>query len=154
MKTICVLMVIFSLFFCGCKEKKQSSNEPTSSNVVSSQSQKDIADLTDVAAHNTNTNSSASALDEMPNFHIGDTVTLEGEFLGWNASKAGCKNQISSPPVTRSDWILKISGKFCIYVTGHVPAGVDKLSPKGEKIKVTGTIKQTESGQIYLYVNN
>lgn len=144
------LFFIFLLFFCGCKEKKRTSNQPTSANVVSSQSKKDTAD---VVVHDVNTGSAASALDEMPNFHIGDTVTLEGEYFGWNASKAGCKNKISSPPVTRSDWILKISGGFCIYVTGHIPGGVDKLSPKGEKVKITGIIRKTESGQMYLEAN-
>ncbi|MBN1755650.1 hypothetical protein JW877_05490 [bacterium] len=81
---------------------------------------------------------------------VGSKVTLTGEFWGWSGTKAGCAGEISSPPVSKSDWIIKLDSGQCLYVVGPVPAGVDKLNPQGEKVEISGVVKELETGQIYI----
>jgi len=78
------------------------------------------------------------------------TVQIAATYRGWqpNADDPNVKN---GPPVTRSDWaICDRSG--CMYVTGRID-----LSPTrdiGRKITVTGKLRKTAKGQVYLFLEN
>jgi len=71
----------------------------------------------------------------------GQTVTLKGEYRGWEAG-------YGSPPVTRSDWVLKNS-TGAIYVTGKSPSGFDPVNDIGKQVSVTGTVK-IKDGKPYI----
>lgn len=78
---------------------------------------------------------------------IGDrTVQISATYRGWQPNQSD-ENVKDGPPVTRSDWAI-CDKTGCIYVTG----GSD-LNPErdlGAKVVVTGKLKRTEKGQIYL----
>lgn len=73
--------------------------------------------------------------------YLGQTVTLNGQFMGWLA-------EAGSPPVTRSDWVLKDETGL-IYVTGKIP-GLYSNKDKGKALEITGLVKITPAGKIYL----
>jgi len=77
-----------------------------------------------------------------PTAYEGKVVTIEGEYQGW-------KGGFGSPPVTRSDWLVKDASGW-LYVTGK-PAGLDPLADLGHPIKVTGLVRITKDGEPYLY---
>jgi len=64
-----------------------------------------------------------------PSSYEGQTVTLKGEYRGWEAG-------YGSPPVTKSDWVLKNS-TGAMYVTGKSPSGFDPLNDRGQQVSVT-----------------
>ncbi len=68
-----------------------------------------------------------------PTEYEGKTVTVSGEYRGWESGHG-------SPPVTRSDWILR-DETGGIYVTGKVPPGLDPVEDKGKKITVYGVVR-------------
>jgi len=76
-----------------------------------------------------------------PARHEGKTVTLTGEYRGWEPGHG-------SPPVTRSDWILK-DETGAIYVTGKLPPGFDPSQDVGRKITVSGVVR-VKNGQAYI----
>lgn len=78
-----------------------------------------------------------------PTEYEGKTVTLSGEYRGWEPG-------YGSPPVTRSDWILK-DETGAIYVTGKVSPGLDPVEDIGTKITVYGTVK-VKDNQAYIEV--
>jgi hypothetical protein len=73
-------------------------------------------------------------------------VEISATYRGWqpNAADPNVKN---GPPVTRSDWaICDTTG--CMYVNGKI-----ELHPErdvGTKVVVTGKLKKTPKGQVYL----
>lgn len=75
--------------------------------------------------------------------HKGHSMTIAGQFGGWNHA---CP---SSMGVTRSDWVL-FDGGSCLFVTGAKPAGLSDIQPKNENVTVTALIKQAASGKYYL----
>jgi len=79
---------------------------------------------------------------EAPTVYEGKVVTIEGKYQGW-------KGGFGNPPVTRSDWLVQDATGW-LYVTGK-PAGLDPLGDIGRPIKVTGVVKVTEEGELYLY---
>ncbi len=78
---------------------------------------------------------------------IGDrTVQISAIYRGWQPNQSD-ENVKDGPPVTRSDWAI-CDKTGCMYVTG----GGD-LNPQrdlGAKVVVTGKLKKTDKGQIYL----
>lgn len=73
--------------------------------------------------------------------YVGKTVLLSGEYRDWEAGHG-------SPPVTRSDWILK-DGTAAIYVTGKIPSGLDPQKDMGKKVTVQGIVK-VKDGRVYI----
>ncbi|MDY0361980.1 MAG: hypothetical protein RBR08_11035 [Desulforegulaceae bacterium] len=71
---------------------------------------------------------------ENPLGYEGKNVILSGSFRGWRCSK-----MLSSPPVSRSDWMIEEKGK-CIYVHGAVPENLSPLKPGGEPVTVRGVV--------------
>ena len=63
----------------------------------------------------------------------GKTVTIKGEYRGWQAEGEGY-----GPPVTRSDWVIKDDTGW-IYVTGRLPR-LDPIKDIGTPIFVVGTV--------------
>ena len=76
-----------------------------------------------------------------PAKYEGKSVTVSGEYRGWEAEHG-------SPPVTRSDWVLK-DATGAIYVTGRAPAGFNPAGDVGKKVTVTGVVKVKKS-QAYI----
>ena len=73
--------------------------------------------------------------------YAGKTVTLSGEYRGWEPG-------FGSPPVTRSDWILK-DETGGIYITGKAPPGLDPVEDRGTEVTVRGVVK-VKDGRAYL----
>ena len=76
-----------------------------------------------------------------PAGYVGKTVTVSGEYRGWEAGHG-------SPPVTRSDWVLK-DATGVIYVTGMAPSGFDPAADVGEEVTVYGIVRVKDS-QAYI----
>ncbi len=76
-----------------------------------------------------------------PTIYEGKTVTLSGEYRGWEAGHG-------SPPVTRSDWVLK-DETGSIYVAGKVSPGLDPAKDIGKKLTVDGIVRVKDS-QAYI----
>jgi hypothetical protein len=68
-----------------------------------------------------------------PSRYSGQTVTITGEYRGWEGG-------YGSPPVTRSDWVLK-DDTGGIYVTGKTPEGFDPYTSRGREVTVNGVIR-------------
>ena len=76
-----------------------------------------------------------------PEKYQGQRVVVSGTYQGMKA-------EYGSPPVTRSDWVIKDDTGW-IYVTGIIP----RLNPYrdiGRSITVYGIVKVTDSGQPYI----
>jgi hypothetical protein len=71
----------------------------------------------------------------------GKSVTVSGEYRGWEAGHG-------SPPVTRSDWVLK-DATGAIYVTGRAPSGFNPAGDVGKKVTVTGVVR-VKNSQAYI----
>ena len=76
-----------------------------------------------------------------PAGYVGKTVTVSGEYRGWEAGHG-------SPPVTRSDWVLK-DATGAIYVTGMALSGFDPVTDVGKKVTVYGVVRVKDS-QAYI----
>jgi len=76
-----------------------------------------------------------------PTEYEGKTVTMSGEYRGWEPG-------YGSPPVTRSDWILK-DETAGIYVTAKISPGLDPMEDRGKEITVRGVVK-VKDGQAYI----
>jgi hypothetical protein len=76
-----------------------------------------------------------------PAKYEGQKVTLNGEYRGWEGG-------YGSPPVTRSDWVLKDSTGG-IYVTGQSPTRYDPNTDRGRSAIVTGVVK-TKDGKPFI----
>ena len=84
---------------------------------------------------------SISDITSNPTGYEGKTVTLSGEYRGWEPGHG-------SPPETRSDWVLK-DDTGSIYVTGKVSPGLDPVKDIGKKITVDGIVRVKDS-QAYI----
>ncbi len=76
-----------------------------------------------------------------PMEYEGEAVIVSGEYRGWEAGHG-------SPPVTRSDWVVK-DGTGSIYVTGKVPSEFDPYDDRGKQITVRGIVR-VKDGQAYI----
>ena len=76
-----------------------------------------------------------------PDEYEGKTLTLSGEYLGWEPG-------YGSPPVTRSDWIIK-DETGGIYVTTQTSPGLDPVEDRGKEITVHGVVR-VKDGQSYI----
>jgi hypothetical protein len=76
-----------------------------------------------------------------PAGYEGRTVTVRGEYRGWETG-------YGPAPVTRSDWILK-DETGAIYITGRVPPGLDPVDDRGTEITVYGVVK-VKDNQVYI----
>jgi len=81
----------------------------------------------------------------------GRDITVVGYYRGWDL----LQEANTSPPVTRSDWVLKDSAG-AIYVSANseakVPEGLDPSSPQGTGVilEVKGVVRVIEGGQPYI----
>ncbi len=75
-----------------------------------------------------------------PAEYEGKTVTVSGEYRGWEAG-------YGAPPVTRSDWVIK-DETGAIYVTGKLP-GLRYPDDVGKPIRVKGIVRVKDT-QAYL----
>lgn len=78
-----------------------------------------------------------------PGRYEGAEVTLKASFKGWKGACAG------PPPVSRSDWMVD-DGTGCLYVHGPLPPGLDPARPKDERVVLTGVLKRSADGVLYL----
>lgn len=76
-----------------------------------------------------------------PTEYEGQTVTVSGEYRGWESGHG-------SPPVARSDWVVK-DETGSIFVTGRIPAGLDPVRDRGKAITVHGIVR-IKDNQAYI----
>jgi hypothetical protein len=76
----------------------------------------------------------------------GRKVRIDGVYRGFEPDPND-PNTKGGPPVTRSDWAL-CDPTGCIYVTGKV--ALDPEKGIGTKISITGKVRKTDNGQVYL----
>lgn len=76
-----------------------------------------------------------------PTDYEGKAVTLSGEYRGWEGG-------YGSPPVTRSDWVLK-DETGTLYVTGRILPGLDPVQDRGKRLTVDGIIR-VKDGRAYI----
>ncbi len=157
-KVFLFLIILFLLAPPSCKETKKVTQEPTTGKISKPTTPTNKNEVTEEADDKDNT---TEAEPEEPsgitiaqlNTQVGQEVNLKGNFWGWSGSKAGCQNELGTPPVTRSDWLLKLENGECIYMAGKTPEGMDNLKPKGEEVKISGTVKKTDKEQLYIELN-
>jgi len=77
-----------------------------------------------------------------PTVYEEKTVTIKGEYRGWQAEGEGY-----GPPVTRSDWIIKDDTGW-IYVTGRSPR-LDPIEDIGTHLFVVGTV-EIKNSNVYI----
>ena len=83
-----------------------------------------------------------SAIKQNPTSYEGQIVRLSGEYRGWEAGHG-------SPPVTRSDWVIKDS-TGSIYVTGG-SLGLSYPQDLGKPITLSGVVR-LKNGQPYIEI--
>ena len=83
---------------------------------------------------------SIGSISANPASYLGQKVTVSGEYRGWESG-------YGSPPVMRSDWVLKDSTGG-IYVTGKTP-NLDAAKDIGKPVTVYGAVR-TKGNQVYL----
>ncbi len=76
-----------------------------------------------------------------PTEYEGKTVTISGEYRGWEPGHG-------SVPVTRSDWVLK-DETGSIYITGKVSPGLDPEEDRGREVTVHGIVR-VKGDQAYI----
>ena len=74
------------------------------------------------------------------------TVSISAAYKGWRPDPED-PNTKDGPPITRSDWTV-CDSTGCMYVHGSV--NLDPLKDVGKKVTVTGKLKKTDKGQVYL----
>ena len=93
-----------------------------------------------------------SSIVKKPARYEGKEILLEGVYLGWKHSDCKFPASFSSVQITRSDWAFT-DGKWCCFVTGSIPAGLQSSPDKPVPIKLTALVKRKDS-KVYLeYVN-
>lgn len=77
---------------------------------------------------------------------LGRDVVIAAIYRGRqpDPSDPNCKD---GPPVTKSDWVIA-DHTGCMYVTGA--ANLDPVKDLGVRITVTGKVRRTDKGQVYL----
>jgi len=86
-----------------------------------------------------------------PSAFEGKDITVIGYYRGWDL----LHEADMTPPVTRSDWVIKDS-TGAIYISANseakVPDGLspDSLQDTGTILKVIGTVRVTEDGHAYI----
>jgi len=74
-----------------------------------------------------------------PEAYEGKTVTIMGVYCGWSYPKGLLGPESKTPPVTRSDWIIRDSSGW-IYVTGKLP-DLDPIKDVGHSVTVKATVE-------------
>ena len=82
------------------------------------------------------------AINENPSAYVGKTVTVVGQYRGYEPGHG-------APPVTRSDWVIQDS-TGSIYVTGNT-MGLRYPWDIGRWVRVTGIVR-VKNGQPYIQV--
>ena len=75
----------------------------------------------------------------------GRIVTIDATYRGYQPMSD--PNIRDGPPITKSDWAIGDS-TGCMYVTGTI--NLDPEKDIGTKIVVTGILRKTPNGQVYL----
>jgi hypothetical protein len=120
------------VFLLACPGEEPASTPATSSNPIENGGQIVPADSKEINIANITAN---------PAEYEGKSVTLSGEYRGWEPG-------YGSPPVTRSDWILKDESGG-IYITGKTSFGLDPDEDKGKEVTVRGVVK-VKNGQAHI----
>ena len=95
-------------------------------------------------------NTTLSAIAKKPATYEGKEVKLDADFLGWKYADCKFPKSFSSVQITRSDWVIQ-EGKWCCFVTGTVPKGLDPASANRVPVKLTAVVKLKDS-KVYLEV--
>jgi hypothetical protein len=78
----------------------------------------------------------------------GKEVRLEGKFLGWKYAECHFPKSFSPIPVKRSDWVIG-DAKWCCFVTGFTPQGLDPASSDQVPVELTALVKRKDK-KVYL----
>jgi len=133
LKIISFGLILFLLFFpMACAGEGQAGSAGTVSNSTEDEGKITTGNGEQVSIANIISN---------PAEYEGKTVTLAGEYRGWEPG-------YGSPPVTRSDWILK-DETGGIYITGRVSPGLDPVEDIGKKVTVYGVVR-VKDNQAYI----
>jgi hypothetical protein len=82
----------------------------------------------------------------------GQTVQLEGFYLGWKHAGCSFPKSFSAMQITRSDWAFS-DGKHCCFVTGSAPPGLDPAASLPVPVRLTATVKRKDSKTYLEFVN-
>lgn len=93
-----------------------------------------------------------SAIAKKPAKFEGKEVKIEGNFLGWKHADCKFPESFISVQITRSDWVIQ-DVKWCCFVTGSVPKGLDPASSNPVPLQLTALVKIKDS-KVYLEVVN
>ncbi len=85
-----------------------------------------------------------SSIARKPAKYEGQTVYLEGLYLGWKHAGCSFPKSFSTTQITRSDWAFR-DGKHCCFVTGSAPRGLDPATTPPVSIRLTATVKRKEA---------
>jgi hypothetical protein len=82
---------------------------------------------------------------ESPDEYLDKEVVVSGQFQGWSGVDA-------SPPLTRSDWVIK-DDTGAIYVSGPFPPGCNPPNRgMGMPVTVKGILKASPKGTLYIKI--
>ncbi len=86
-----------------------------------------------------------------PARYVGETVTLEGVYQGFDVSACSFPDGARTSGLTRGDWLVRTGGD-CMYVTGGVPPGVDPIDPGvvGRAVRVSATVRESDGRSLFL----
>jgi hypothetical protein len=86
--------------------------------------------------------------------YTGKRISISTTYLGYFGKDCTFPEGFcSSSPKTRSDWIIT-DGKFCAYVTGGRPSGLNPMSKEESKIRLQLLVRQNSKGQTYfIYIS-
>jgi hypothetical protein len=93
------------------------------------------------------------AIAKKPAKYEGKEIQIEGVYLGWKHGDCQFPASFCSVQITRSDWAFS-DGKWCCFVTGSIPAGLESSPDNPVPIKLIAKVKRKDS-KVYLeYVNS
>ena len=93
-----------------------------------------------------------SSIARKPAKYEGQTVQLEGNYLGWKHAGCSFPKAFSPIQITRSDWVFS-DGKRCCFVTGSAPPGLDPAASLPISVRLTATVKRKDSKTYLEFVN-
>jgi hypothetical protein len=95
-------------------------------------------------------NTSLSSIARKPQRFEGKEIQLQGNFLGWKYADCHFPKSFSDVQITRSDWVIH-DGKYCCFVMGAPPKGLDPATSNPVPVKLTALVKMKDS-KVYLQV--
>ena len=88
---------------------------------------------------------------EAPGRYADRLVKLKGVFQGYRVADCRFPSAATPEGLTRSDWLFR-TGDDCLYVTGGLPSGIDRIDPAslGRRLELTARVARNEAGGVYL----